>query len=109
MKTQEEIKAEQSQFITSGGARVKVDYYIPDPKNPDRPVRATLPAESVDWLIKQLSTQGSAQDQLASLGESVVGEIAGKFNQQQGAQMAPQMPPMPPPIPRQGMTGRRMQ
>lgn len=109
VQKQAEIKRAQSEFIPSGGARVKVDYYIPDPKNPDRPVRATLPAESIDWLIKQLATQGSAQDQIGKLGEGVASEIAGKFNQQQGTQMAPQMPPRAPPIPSQGMTGRRMQ
>lgn len=107
---QEEIKRAQSQFIPSGGARIKADYYIPDPKNPDRPVRATLPAESIDWLIKQLAVQGSAQEQIGNLGVGVASEIAGKFNQQQGPPpMAPQVPPMAPPIPSQGMTGRRMQ
>lgn len=103
-KKQEEIKMAQSQFIPSGGAKIKVDYYVADPKNPDRPVRATLPAESVDWLIKQLASQGSAQEQIAGLGEGVAAEIAAKFNQQQGP---PQQ--MAPPMPNQGMVGRRLQ
>lgn len=109
---QTEIKQAQSQFIPASGAKIKVDYYVPDPKNPDRPVRATLPAESVDWLIKQLAAQGSAQETLVNLGEGVTSEVAGKFlAQQPGGQMPmpPQAPgPMPPPMPHQGMMGRRI-
>lgn len=109
-KKQMEIKQAQSQFIPSGGARIKADYYIADPANPDRPVRATLPAEAVDWLIKQLATQGSSQDQISQLGEGVSSEVAGKFmQQQQGPPMqGPQGPaPQGPPMPAQGMNGRR--
>ena len=117
---QMQIKQAQSQFIPASGARIKCDYYIADPKNPDRPQRATLPAESVDWLIKQLAAQGSAQEQIAGLGAQVASEVAGKFNMQQGAELgqgqgAPQGPPMRPPSPMQappspgqGMPGRRM-
>lgn len=118
---QQELKQAQSQFIPSGGARVKIDYYISDPKNPDRPVRATIPAESADWLIKQLASQGTAQDSIMGMGEGVASEIAGKFNAQQGPPMQgpggpPQSAPMPPPqappgppMPHPGMMGRRMQ
>lgn len=60
----QELKMAESQFIPSGGAMIKVDYYVPDPTNSARSVRATVPAESVDWLIKMLSAQGSAQEQL---------------------------------------------
>lgn len=116
---QVQLKQAQSQFIPSGGARVKVDYYIPDPKNPDRPVRATVPAESMDWILKQLAAQGTAQDSVMGMGEGVASEIAGKFNSQQGPQMSgpgnpPQGGPVPPapqgpPMPHPGMMGRRMQ
>lgn len=104
------MKMAESQFIPSGGARIKVDYYVPDPKNPDRPVRATLPAESVDWLIKNLASQGSAQEQLATLGEAGAAAVAGQFNQQQGAMLGAgsPMPQQGPPMPSQGLTGRRI-
>lgn len=81
---QQELLAAQADFIPSSGARIKVDYYVPDPKNPDRPVRATLPAESIDWLIKRLADQGSAQEQLTSQNQGAVAEMAQHFNQQQG-------------------------
>jgi hypothetical protein len=115
---QQELLRAQAQFIPSGGARIKVDYYVPDPQNPERPIRATLPAESVDWLIKRLADQGSSQEIMTSMNQGAVGEIAGKLNQQQGAVMpaqgmpsqgppmnSPQGPPMPTPV----MSGRRMQ
>lgn len=60
------LKQAESEFIPSGGAMIKVDYYIQDPANPGRSIRATVPAESVDWLIKQLAAQGSAQEMLMS-------------------------------------------
>lgn len=107
---QQQLLAAQSAFIPSGGARIKIDYYVPDPKNPDRPVRATLPAESVDWLIKRLADQGSSQEVMTTMNQGAVSEIAGKFIQQQGMSGPPQ-PGVPqlPPMPSQGMTGRRMQ
>lgn len=95
VKRQQEIKAAQEEFIPSGGARIKVDYYVNDPKNPDRPVRATLPAESLDWLIKQLAEQGSSQEMMTTLNQGLVADMAGKFNQQVGQGMSDQQMPQP--------------
>lgn len=72
----QQIKAAESQFIPSGGAMIKCDYYINDPTNRERTIRATLPAESVDWLIKQLASQGSAQEQLAQLPQNVQADVS---------------------------------
>jgi len=96
VQRQQEIKAAQSDFIPSGGARIKADYYISDPKNPERPVRATLPTESIDWLIKRLGEQGSAQEQLASMNQGAVSEMASMYNQKNaaGLQGSNTMPPV---------------
>lgn len=96
VQRQQELLAAQSQFVPSGGARIKVDYYIPDPKNPDRPVRATLPAESIDWLIKRLAEQGSSQEVMTQMNQGAVTEMAQRFNQQQaqGLQGSNFAPPM---------------
>ena len=75
----QEIKMAQSEFIPSGGAMIKVDYYVPDPTNKTRSIRATLPAESVDWLIKQLSNQGTSQDQFKRQTSAVQADIARKL------------------------------
>lgn len=72
----QEIKAANSEFIPSGGAMIKVDYYVPDPTNKQRSIRSTLPAESIDWLIKRLATQGSGQELLAQQTIPVQSDIA---------------------------------
>lgn len=81
---QRKISEAQAGFIPSGGARVKVDYYVADPANPNKVSRATLPAESVDWLIKRLGEQGTSQENLKKQTQGTVSEIAGYFlgNQQ---------------------------
>lgn len=103
MEAQElqQMKAMQSQFIPSGGAHVKVDFYVPSPNNPARVERATVPAESIDWLIKQLATQGSTQEQFQQMNQGAVADIARAFEQQamngmngSGALNMPQQMPM---------------
>lgn len=73
------LKQAQSQFIPSGGAMIKCDYYIQDPTNNTRSIRATVPAESIDWLIKTLAAQGSAQDQLMAQPQPNQNDIAQKI------------------------------
>lgn len=70
-----DLKAAESQFIPSGGAMIKADFYVPDPSNPARSIRATLPAEAVDWLVKQLAAQGSAQEQLMQLPPAIQNDL----------------------------------
>lgn len=77
---QRQLLAAQAQFIPSGGAKIKVDYYIKDPKNPGRDVRATLPAESIDWLVQRLADQGSSQEQLLNMNQGAVQQIAQQLN-----------------------------
>lgn len=72
----EAIKQAQNEFIPSGGASIKADYYIPDPNQPSRSIRATIPAEALDWLIKRLEEQGSSQEQLAMQTSQVQADIA---------------------------------
>jgi hypothetical protein len=103
---QQEILKANADFIPSSGARVKVDYYIADPKNPDRPVRATLPAEAVDWLIKRLADQGSSQEIISQMNTGAVSEMAGMLNQKLG--MATQGSAGGPPIPPTEQGGQRM-
>jgi hypothetical protein len=80
---QAELKKAQDEFIPASGAKIKVDYYIPDPTNSTRSIRATLPAESIDWLIKKLEDQGSAQAVIQGMNQGAVQEIAQKFNNTQ--------------------------
>lgn len=79
------IKQAQSEFIPSGGAQIKVDYYVPDPNNKTRSIRATVPAESIDWLLKQLNAQGSSLENMARQTEQTKANIAMNFINQQNA------------------------
>jgi uncharacterized protein (DUF1697 family) len=90
---QQKIAEAQAGFIPSGGARVKVDYYVADPSNPAKVSRATLPAEAVDWLIRRLGEQGSSQESLKTQTQGAVSDIAqlflGNGKQQQQQQQQP--------------------
>lgn len=76
---QRKISEAQAGFIPSGGAKVKVDYYVQDASNPEKTSRAALPAEAIDWLIKRLAEQGSSQESLRKQSQGAVSEIAQLF------------------------------
>lgn len=90
-----QIKSAESEFIPSGGGQVKCDFYVPDPKNPQNQVRATVPTEAMDWLIKRLAEQGSAQEVLQEQAQPVQSDIARMLLQHQGlpAQGSAGVPP----------------
>lgn len=81
---QRRILAAQADFIPTGGAKVKVDFYIPKPGNPEKSERATLPAEAINWLVERLADQGSSQERLMELGDGVNASIAERTKQQSG-------------------------
>jgi len=84
------IKAAQDEFIPTGGGRVKIDFYVQDPNNPSRQVRATVPQESVKWLMDRLQQQGSGMQDLLMQDKGVQSEIAELLlNQQQQSQGVP--------------------
>lgn len=96
------VKAAQNEFIPSSGAMIKVDYYVPDPNNTTRSIRATLPAESIDWLIKRLSEQGSTQEQMGSQTTATQADLA-RMLVQVKQQAAPQGSGQPFNMPQQGV------
>jgi hypothetical protein len=104
-QNQQKIMAAQADFIPTGGARVKIDYYVPSQSNPNRVERATLPAESVDWLIKRLADQGSSQEVLTTLNQGAVSEMSGMLDKKQGNELQQGSGPRPPMG--QGMTPNR--
>ena len=81
---QRRILAAQADFIPTGGAKVKVDFYIPKPGNPEKSERATLPAEAINWLVERLADQGSSQERMNELGDGVTASIAEMTKQQSG-------------------------
>lgn len=78
MKVQK-IKQAQSEFIPSGGYLVGCDFYVTDPENPGRTRRARVPYESLNWLVKQLESQGSSLEELQKLSEGSQAEMASQL------------------------------
>lgn len=85
VQQQEELKAAQSEFIPTGGYLVTCDFYVADPKDPAKTKRARLPYESINWLMKQLETQGSSQEALEKLNQGAVQDMAQMFLQNTAA------------------------
>ena len=74
---QEEIKRAQAGFIPSGGYLVTTDFYIENADSTKKPDRARVPSEALDWLIKNLQTQGTGQKMLENIGNTqAIAEIA---------------------------------
>lgn len=81
IKAQQEeamLRAQKGTIPTSGGL-VKVDYYVNDvnTKGNVTQKRATLPSDSVEWLIKTLEEQGISQDRLNDLPQQGAVDILG--------------------------------
>lgn len=93
---QQKIKQAQSEFIPSGGYLVVCDLYVPDPNNPKSSKRVRVPSESLDWLLKQLETQGTTQSAMEQIGNNgVVSDIAGMVSSGGAGAGPPQQPIMP--------------
>lgn len=82
-----QIKQAQSEFIPVGGFMVACDFYVPNPEDPTKlPKRVRLPSESLNWLVKQLETQGSSQQQLESVNGGALAEMSSMLTNQIGQQ-----------------------
>lgn len=82
----QKLKAMEADFIPSGGAMIKVAWYVKDPTNPARAVQATLPAEAVQWLVERLTDQQGFKQPLSGLPQGNQAEIADIYNKERAAQ-----------------------
>lgn len=78
-------RAEQG-FIPTGGYLVTCDFYVTDPTDESglKTRRARLPYQAVEWLVKQLETQGASQDQIHDMNQGAQSEMAQQFNRMSG-------------------------
>ena len=83
------IKAMEAEFIPATGPLVKADIYVPDANNPSKTARAKIPMDALEWLLKQLQSQGTNMEELNRLQQSAVAEEA-QMMLNQGK--TPQMP-----------------
>lgn len=70
------IQRAQQGFIPTGGYMVKADLYTADPSNPNKVQRVTLPSESLQWLMKQISSQREGFAPIMDMNEGAQAQIA---------------------------------
>lgn len=89
----EALKRAQSEFIPSGGFLAKCDvYWNPDPSNPTKQERLSLPSESIMWVKKQLDAQGTTQEMMQSIGTGPAAEVANMISSEGQPQNTMPMP-----------------
>lgn len=97
-------RAEQG-FIPTGGYLVSCQFYVTDPSDPTgmKTRQARVPYQALDWLLKQLETQGQGQKQLAGMNDSQLASIANTFNGMQNQAGRPGQQQLTPPSLANGM------
>jgi hypothetical protein len=91
-----QLKAMEADFIPTDGPMIKVAWYIKDPSNPSRSIQATLPANSIEWLVQRLNDQSAFKAPLQQIPEGNQAEIATIYNSQNQQQATqPEMAGMP--------------
>lgn len=97
-------RAEQG-FIPTGGAMITCQMYVNNPKDPTgKPNLVRVPYASLDWLLKQLATQGQSQEDLQNMNEGAQAQLGQTFTRMGGGGAGPQQPvPAPAARPHPGM------
>ena len=92
-KQLEEIRMAQAGFIPTDGYLVVVDFYVTDPKDPNKTSRARVPYASIKWLLDRLEEQGKSQDELKTMETGALAALSEKMlsNPQMQAPMPQQM------------------
>ena len=83
----------QAGFIPTDGYLVVVDFYVTDPKDPNKTSRARVPYASIKWLLDRLEEQGKSQDELKTMETGALAALSEKMlsNPQMQAPMPQQM------------------
>lgn len=79
----EEMLRAQKGMIPTGGGLCKVDYYVNDvnSKGNITQKRATIPTDTIEWILKQLEDQGLAQERLAELPPAFQADLVNQIPQ----------------------------
>lgn len=115
---QQAIQRAEQGFIPTGGAMITCQMYVNNPKDPTgKPSLVRVPYAALDWLLKQLASQGVEQDQLQDMNEGAQAQLATTFTRMGGSGAGPMAPPPAPgamhrpgghPMPGQAMGSPRM-
>jgi hypothetical protein len=86
------IQQAESGFIPIGGHLVACDLYVAtDPKDPSKTRRARLPYMALQWLIDKLDSQGASMEELQTMNEGNLADMAQMMGPQQGGNPSPAM------------------
>ena len=94
------IQRAQSGFIPTDGALIAVDFYVNAPNSTGgvKQQKAKIPYFAIDWLLKQMESQGALQEALASMSQGAQAQVADMVTNSGGMgpqQMAPAQQPEP--------------
>lgn len=82
MRKQIAVQQAKNEYVPVGGAMITLSMRMPDPDGKgSKQVR--LPYQSVQWLMKQLESQGNSLEDLENMNQGALAEIAGQMQSQQ--------------------------
>ena len=81
-KQKAEILRAQQGIIPTDGYLVTCDFYVSTSEGKTK--RAKLPYSAVNWLIKQLESQGTTLEDLEKMQQGVLAEMSGMIMKQRG-------------------------
>lgn len=99
-RLQEAQRAEQG-FIPTSGYLASCQLYVPDSKDPSVSRQVRVPSDALQWLVKQLQTQGTTLNEVQGMNPGVqaqMGQMMGQIPQGQPPQkpsLVPQHPMQP--------------
>lgn len=92
---QRKLLAAKNDLIPAQGFMVPVDFYVADPRDPNKTRRARVPYDALAWLIQRLQDQGSLIEGLADAPDQMKVELSEKLqgSQPPGSPQQPQHSP----------------
>ena len=73
------LRAAEADLIPAQGFLTACDFYVPDPMNPGKNMRARIPIDSLGWLWNRLDEQGVFLSQIQSMQQSAQAGVADEF------------------------------
>lgn len=97
------IQRAESGLIPTSGYLVSCDFYVQtDPKDPGKTKRVRLPSDGLQWFIKQLEVQGATLDQLETMNQANLAQIAQMVGGPEGARAQLSSPTQQPQVSGEG-------
>lgn len=89
---QQKIIDAKNEYIPVGGALITCDMYVPDKDPTKQAKRVRVPYQALDWLMKNLESQGADQTKLENMNQGAVADLASQITAHNRPQLS--QPPM---------------